>query len=141
MFSTDLFWLFKEKPQEFKDCLEKNKGSYIKVSIYDSLTEYTSYMFFLINDNFIKFLEANFSAILKKEDKNEYVTMYITATKEEIINEEEYKIFAPIAAKLNIISDAFKFKDDLDINKVLKEIKTLIENEDEYHVTDYFNII
>lgn len=130
--------LYIENLSLFREIMNNNLNSYIKVIIRDDLTWWDRQYFFLINNNFIQFLETVFQTNYQKIMNREYVNIDFSCYDTDILTKEEYLTFSPIAKRLNIKSDAYIFKDNLDINKVIKKVTRQLKNDENFHIYDYF---
>ena len=130
--------LYIENLNLFREIMNDNLNSYIKVIIRDDLTWWDRQYFFLINNNFIQFLETVFQTNYQKIMNHEYVNIDFSCYDTDILTKEEYLTFSPIAKRLNIKADAYIFKDNLDINKVIKKVTRQLKNDENFHIHDYF---
>lgn len=130
--------LYIENLNLFREIMNNNLNSYIKVIIRDDLTWWDRQYFFLINNNFIQFLETVFQTNYQKIMNREYVNIDFSCYDTDILTKEEYLTFSPIAKRLNIKADAYIFKDNLDINKVIKKVTRQLKNDENFHIHDYF---
>lgn len=122
----------------FREIMNDNLNSYIKVIIRDDLTWWDRQYFFLINNNFIQFLETVFQTNYQKIMNREYVNIDFSCYDTDILTKEEYLTFSPIAKRLNIKADAYIFNNNLDINKVIKKVTRQLKNDENFHIHDYF---